>query len=61
MDVRLVNGGGFSAEADRLEALINKGVFRKEGNTFWIGEEKIGVRSKLTSWAKENPERLKEL
>ena len=61
MDVRLVNGGGFSAEADRLEALIAKGVFRKEGNTYWIGEEKIGVRSKLTAWAKENPERLKEL
>lgn len=61
MDVRLLNGGGFSAEADRLEALINKGVFRREGNTFFLDDLKIGTRSKLNDWAKENPDRLKEL
>jgi len=42
-ELNMIFGEGFSAEADLLQDLINKGEVTKEGNTYYRGETKLGV------------------
>lgn len=42
-ELTMVFGEGFSAEADLLQDLLDKGEVVKKGNTFWRGEEKLGI------------------
>lgn len=44
---------GFSKTEDLLESAIDKGVIRKEGNTHWFGDTKLGMISKVRTWIKE--------
>lgn len=43
LDGQLLFGQGFSASADLLADAIDKGIIFKKGNTFYFGEEKLGV------------------
>jgi recombination protein RecA len=43
MDGTLVFGVGFSAAADLLGDATDKGVITKRGNTFYFGDEKLGI------------------
>lgn len=43
LDGQLIFGVGFSAAADLLGDAIDKGVVYKKGNTFYFGEQKLGV------------------
>lgn len=43
LDGTLVFGTGFSASADLLGIAIDKGVVSKKGNTFYFGDEKLGI------------------
>lgn len=53
---------GFNKQADLLNDAIRKGIFRKEGNTFYYQENKLGTISKLREWIKdpENEALIKE-
>ena len=42
-ELTMIYGKGFSAEADLLAELMEKGEVTKKGNTFYRGEEKLGV------------------
>lgn len=53
VEAHLLNGQGFSQAADLLEQAIEKGILTKTGNTFFIGEIKIGTKSKLDEWYKD--------
>lgn len=59
VEVQLIFGQGFSASANLLQVALDKGIFRKEGNTFFFNETKIGTMSKLREWIKENEEEIK--
>lgn len=43
IEAQLFFGSGFSASADLLDDAIEKGVIEKKGNTFFFGEEKLGI------------------
>ncbi len=60
LDARILFGEGFSKSADLLQDAIDANVFNKIGNTYFLGETKIGMRSKLVEWAKDNENFLKE-
>lgn len=61
VEARLLNDQGFSTTADLLAQAIEAGMFTKTGNTFFIGETKIGTKSKLDEWyaIPENAELIK--
>lgn len=61
MEVRLLNGLGFSTSADLLQDAIDRGVFTRTGNTFFFASEKIGTKKKLDVWyaVPENQARVK--
>ena len=42
-ELTLIYGSGFSAQADLLQELLDSGEVTKKGNTFWRGEEKLGI------------------
>lgn len=42
-ELTMIFGEGFSAEADLLQALLESGEVTKKGNTYYRGEEKLGV------------------
>jgi hypothetical protein len=53
--------GGFDLEAYLLEEAIYDGIIKKEGNSYYFGEEKIAIGlAKARDWATENKELLKE-
>jgi len=56
-------GKGFSAVSMLLEQAIEKGVIERRGNTFFLGDEKLGMISKVREWLKDeqNAEKIKEL
>jgi len=56
-------GKGFSAVSMLLEQAIDKGVITRSGNTFFIGETKLGMISKVREWIAipENAEKVKSL
>jgi recombination protein RecA len=60
-DAHFIFGEGFSSTASLLDEAIAKGVFKREGNSYFLGETKLGTISKLREWAKENEATLKEL
>lgn len=60
VEARLMNNEGFSTAADLFETALSMGIIRKEGNTHFIGDEKLGTLSKAREWVKENEETLKE-
>lgn len=60
-EARIIYGEGFSKSADLLEDAIQANIFTKTGNTYFLGETKIGTMNKLREWAKENQDQLKEL
>lgn len=43
LDGQLIFGVGFSAAADLLNDAIDAGVITKKGNTYYFGEEKLGI------------------
>lgn len=43
VELTLIYGEGFSAEADLLQELLDKGDVIKKGNTFWRGNVKLGI------------------
>lgn len=43
IDGTLIFGTGFSVGADVLNEAIDKGVVTKKGNTYFFGEEKLGI------------------
>lgn len=61
VDAQFLYESGFSAQADLLQDAIDKGVFTKTGNSYFLDGEKIGMISKLREWMKieENVELLK--
>lgn len=60
-DLQFVFGEGWNPTADILADAIEAGIITRTGNTFWLGEEKIGTKAKLDEWLKENSEQLQEL
>lgn len=61
MEVQLMHGEGFSVQANLLQKALDLGVIRKEGNTHYFKDEKLGAISKTREWLKdeENLEALK--
>jgi len=61
--VPLILGKGFDAGANLLQQAIDREIFRKEGNTYYLLSEKIGTKAKLTEWMgiEENAERIKSM
>lgn len=43
LEGQLIFGTGFSAVADLLGDAIDKRVIEKKGNTYWFGEQKLGI------------------
>lgn len=43
VELTMLYGKGFSAEADRFQELLDKGEVKKVGNTYWYGEMKLGI------------------
>lgn len=42
-ELTLIYGEGFSAEADLLQELLDKGDVTKKGNTYFRGDKKLGI------------------
>lgn len=59
---QFINNVGFSASADLLQDAIDRGVFERKGNTFYLNGDKIGMISALREWIKipENEARIKD-
>lgn len=47
VESNLIFNEGFSYQADLLQDAIDRGIFRREGNTYWLGDEKCGTIGKL--------------
>lgn len=60
MDVQLIFGQGFSSSANLLQVLIDRGIITKKGNTYFLGETKLGTITKTREYIKENEEELKD-
>jgi len=64
LDGQLIFGVGFSASADVLNDAIDKKVITKKGNTFFFGDEKLGIGlNKVRTLLQENEtllERIKQ-
>jgi len=59
LDGQLIFGVGFSASADVLNDAIDKGLITKKGNTFYFGEEKLGIGlNKVRTLLQEDEELL---
>lgn len=60
--VELVFGKGFSNEAKLLQMAIDAGVITKQGNTFYYGEQRLGVgQTKARQFLEETPELMEEI
>jgi hypothetical protein len=57
-DAFLSNASGYDAQADALDGLIASGKFRREKNTFFLGEERIGTIKQLREWYKEHADEV---
>lgn len=59
--IDMLYGEGFSAVSMLLEQAIDKGVIVRRGNTFYLGETKLGMISAVREWMKveENTEAVK--
>lgn len=55
-DGHLLFKEGFSKQADILEEAIRKEILVRKGNTFWLGEEKLGMMGKLRERLKTDVE-----
>lgn len=42
-EITLLFGEGFSQAADRFQELLDKGEITKNGSTYWLGDQKLGV------------------
>lgn len=60
LEARLMNNEGFSTAADLFDNAVTCGVIVKTGNTYSIGDEKIGTLSKARDWVKDNIDLVKE-
>lgn len=60
VDVQLIFGSGFSASANLLQVLLDKGIITKTGNTFYLDKLKLGTISKTREYVKDHAEELKE-
>lgn len=61
LDGQLIFGTGFSAGADLLADAIERGVVTKRGNTYMVGDTKLGVGLTATRKAIEENKELFEL
>ena len=62
LDGQLIFGVGFSASADVLNDAIEKGIITKKGNTFYFGDEKLGIGlNKVRILLQENEELLNRI
>jgi len=62
LDGQLIFGVGFSTSADVLNDAIDKGIITKRGNTFFFGEEKLGIGlNKVRTLLQENEELLNNI
>lgn len=56
LDGQLIFGTGFSAVADLIGDAIEKGIITKKGNTYFLGNEKLGIGlSKIRKVIEDNP------
>lgn len=52
-ELMMIPGQGFSKEHDKLQAMIDSGEVVKKGNTYYFGEEKMGIGlKKAREWLK---------
>lgn len=61
-DAHFLYSEGFSKTADLLESALDKKIIEKRGNTYWMGEEKLGMISAVRLLLKDESfvEKLKE-
>lgn len=59
VESQILFGEGFSASADLLDEAITFGVIRKEGNTYFFSQEKLGTIGKAREWIKTNEEKVR--
>lgn len=53
VDGQLLFGQGFSITADLLDEALRKGIIERRGNTFFMGNEKLGMISKVRERLKD--------
>lgn len=53
-EIHMIYGSGFSAVSDLLQDALDKKVITRVGNTFWFGEEKLGMKSKVQELIKDD-------
>lgn len=61
--IEMIYGEGFNPVSDLLQDAIDKGVIIRTGNTFFLGDEKLGMKSKVAELMKDPvfAEKLKTL
>jgi recombination protein RecA len=60
-ELTAIYGQGFSREADLLQELMDEGTVTKKGNSYFLGEMKIGVgQAKTREWLKEGLQAVAE-
>lgn len=61
-DLEMEYGKGFLASANLFDDAVAAGVLTKQGNTWFLGEEKIGSISRAKEWLKDegNAERVRQ-
>lgn len=56
VDLMMVPGSGFSVEHDKLQDLLESGEVVKKGQTYWMGDVKMGIGAKKArEYLKANP------
>lgn len=58
VDVQLIFGQGFSASANLLQVLLDRGIITKTGNTFYLDKLKLGTISKTREYIKDHESEL---
>lgn len=53
---------GFNPTSDLLQDALDAGIITRSGNTFFIGDEKIGMKAKMSEWMEDesNVQKLKD-
>lgn len=51
--IEMIYGEGFNPVSDLLQDALDKGVIVRTGNTFFMGETKLGMKSKVAELMKE--------
>lgn len=59
VDLFMEPGSGFLVEGDLFQEVLDRGIIRRDKNTFYYADEKLGTQKSAKQWVKDHAEELK--